>query len=657
MKYLNIRIAFIAVALAFTSQASAQFTPAQEQTIEKTYLLNGGFEGGKGKWTAYKDAAASSPVDGVSGTATVMSVAASTSSPIAGKSSGVISHTAANGQGEGISIPFTLDQAAKGRPLSIQGVYTVNSGTYSGGTSSTNSDVVLYIYDVDTSTLIQPSGYKLDGGVSGITYTINATFQSHVTSTNYRLIAHSANTTATAFSLKLDQIKIGLQNRPMGPPITDWATVTVTGSWVSGATYVAKSRRVGDSEEYLVEITGTSTVTAASLTLTIPRTIDTTKLATTSGSSNLGEASILDAGTTDYTLGKVSYASTSAVAILYGYSAAAGLGDLGTSVTNAAPFTFNTGDKVYAKFRVPIVGWSSNTIVSSDSASRTVAMRALTNTSGTSYNNGPTQVALATVVFDTHGKLASNVYTIPVAGYYHINGATSLAGTLTGTQDITVLGRINGSTTYRLGVTTGNGANANYTVSGSGVTLLLNAGDTVDMLIQTGAAGAMPVSTTAAYTWFEIKQVQGPSQIQAATEISLRYTSATTSAFNGAPIKSFATKVFDNTTAWSGSRFTAPAPGRYRVHGHLQTIASAWTVGNNARAFFLKNGSSSGQPFAFEYSNPATGTYQVSSAFSATFDLITGDYLEMSTDASIATTFSANADRNYIQIERIGGIN
>ena len=638
MRKLNLSFALAAAALAFSMQASAQFTPVQEQSIEKTALLNGGFEGGKGTWTAYKDAAGAAPVDGVSGTPVVMSIAGSTSSPLAGKSSGVISHTAANGQGEGISKTFTLEPEMKGRPLSIQGVYTVNSGTYSGGTSSTDSDVVLYVYDVDTSTLIQPSAYKLDGGVSGITYTFSATFQSHITSTNYRLIAHNANTTATAFSLKLDQIKIGLQNRPMGPPVTDWVSYTPTGAWSTG-TYTGKWRRVGDSMEVYVHFLVSSAPTG-SFTATIPSgyTIDTTKIAGTpvSYSNNLGSGGTQAAGTA-YNALSVGYSNTTTLTA-WALNGLAASGHAYGAVTPTNPATYVATDFVSFTARIPIVGWGSNTIVSSDASSRPVNAVA---TSSTSPSVGATaKIPFNTVVKDSHGAFdtTNNRYSIKVPGTFTFSGALNYGASGALTTAFAHLYK-NGvlSKTIQVGVPSGASFGVPYTFQDDAV-----AGDYYEIWGQNSTAATLSASTTV----FNIKMDQGPSQISAATTIAANYTTLSDLAYVAAEVFKYTTKVTDTHGAYNTTTglFTCPAPGVYKVTAHFSSNSAG-----NLWQYVGKNGSTELYRLGFTSATSTDG------AGSAQVECVIGETLGVYASGTF-NVFGA-ASYSFVNFERIGGIN
>ena len=214
----------------------------------KNYILNSGFESDTSGWVAYADAAGVLPVDGTGGAPT-LTITRTTSTPLRTVASGLITKDAANRQGNGVSYDFIIDEADKSKPLQISLDYQIASGTYSGGTASTDSDIECYIYDVTNAQIIQPSGFKLDGGVIGTNYTVHASFQSASNSTSYRLILHCATISASAYTVKFDNVVVGPLVTTTGAAMTDWVAYTPTGSWITNTTYTGKWRRVGDSME------------------------------------------------------------------------------------------------------------------------------------------------------------------------------------------------------------------------------------------------------------------------------------------------------------------------------------------------------------------------------------------------------------------------
>ncbi|MEZ0208746.1 MAG: hypothetical protein ACAH17_01035, partial [Candidatus Paceibacterota bacterium] len=200
------------------------------------YIKNGHAEVNTTGWATYADAAASRPVDGTGGSPTV-TWTRSTSSPLRGQASFLLTKDAANRQGEGASYAFTIDSADQAKVLNISFDWAVASGTYSGGSSSTDSDLIVYIYDVTNSRLIEPAPIKLDGAVVGTNYKYVSSFQSSSNSTSYRLIVHCATTSASAYTVKFDNVAVGPSVVTTGAFISDWQSFTPTGAWSTNTTY------------------------------------------------------------------------------------------------------------------------------------------------------------------------------------------------------------------------------------------------------------------------------------------------------------------------------------------------------------------------------------------------------------------------------------
>lgn len=139
------------------------------------------------------------------------------------------------------------------------------------------------------------------------------------------------------------------------PIITEWGADpwTPTGSWTANVTYTGWKRRVADTGEFRVVIDVTGTPTSASLTITLPHTIDTTKMeADVNNNGTLGIGSMHDSGTSFRAL-RVGYSSTTAVSVFYDNAANSFM----SAVTQAAPVSFASGDQIDLFFKVPILGW------------------------------------------------------------------------------------------------------------------------------------------------------------------------------------------------------------------------------------------------------------------------------------------------------------
>jgi hypothetical protein len=335
-------------------------------TGSREYLTNTNAETNTTGWSTYADAAATSPVDGTAGTASNLTFTRTTTTAeiVRETASFKLAKSAANAQGMGVSTDFTADlQDVKNTaPIYV-------SFDYATSANYASSDIKVFAYDRDTSTLISVSdANNLAGALpaaangtkfTGVFYPINTT------SVNFRLIFHVTTTNATAYNFFYDSVHAGGANLIPSAIITAWQSYTPTGSWVSNTTYTGYWRRVGDTMEVRAKATTSGAPTNTSLTMSLPSgyLIDTTKIssATAGFASQLGEAVAVDASTAIY-FGSVVYNDTSSV---YGYVAgSASTYSNAANFSSTAPFTFGAADSVEFKFKVPIAGWSSGSQIS-----------------------------------------------------------------------------------------------------------------------------------------------------------------------------------------------------------------------------------------------------------------------------------------------------
>lgn len=165
------------------------------------YIKNGHAELNANGWSTYADAASATPTDGIGGSPTVTFVR-STSSPLSGDASFLMTKDAANRQGEGASYDLTIDAADN---VTMQNL-VIDFSYETGGTFvvGSSSDVRVYIYDITNASLITPLQTILNATAGRF----QSTFTTETTSTSYRLIFHVATTSASAWTLKVDRVSI-----------------------------------------------------------------------------------------------------------------------------------------------------------------------------------------------------------------------------------------------------------------------------------------------------------------------------------------------------------------------------------------------------------------------------------------------------------------
>lgn len=241
------------------------------------------------------------------------------------------------------------------------------------------------IYNITDSTeVVQtiiniPTGYYQAKGffipVSGKSYGVRITQLTNGTNT-----------------LDLDDVFVGPLTPQYGQSVTDWAAFTPTGAWTTNATYSGAWKRVGDEFVGYVSISLSGAPTGT-LAINIPfgLQIDVSKItATTADTTVVGEGSILDSGTANYSLSVGCYRGDATRVYPYIRGAASTyLNDFG-NVTPTLPVTFGNGDNVEILFRVPIVGWTSNVQMADRSVEEYASNSNSTNTATdtTSFMNG-----------------------------------------------------------------------------------------------------------------------------------------------------------------------------------------------------------------------------------------------------------------------------
>lgn len=555
------------------------------------YILNPDAESNTTGWATYADAAASRPVDGTGGSP-ALTFTRSTSSPLRGTANFLITKDAANRQGEGASYDFTISAADQAKVLQIGFDYEIGSGTYSGGTSSTDSDLIAYIYRTTaTGRLIEPTPIKLDGAVVGQKYQYRGSFQSDSDATGYRLIIHVATTSASAYTVKIDNVSVSPVVYSAGTLITDFVTYTPTlNSNTNVSSNVSYWRRSGDSMEIHGRVAYSGVGNSSQLSLSLPTgyVIDSTKINTTASTGTIGYWGWYDDAGASAGLrnGSVTLLDTSNFTFRI---------DGGATLINSNQFANN--DVFGFVVRVPIVGWGSNVKIANESDTRVVqmAVKVAVPTGGT--NGASTTIIGATPDKDTHGgyNLSTGVYTIPVAGEYRINGGIYVGGTAASPNRTLLQIFKNGSVlTNGAIVRHVSSISTDWTVTAS-TTRSFNAGDTVELRLNTNITSPVYTSGDTSSNYFEVTRVSGPAQIAASEFVGARYGAVSTANLVTDTIIDYATKEYDShnaVTTGASWKFTAPARGTYQITAQLVTsAAAAGAIGNQYGLKLFKNGS------------------------------------------------------------------
>lgn len=594
-------------------------------------------------WATYADAAASSPVDGTGGSPS-STFTRSTSSPLRGTASFLWTKSAANRQGEGFSYDFSIDASDKAKVIQISFDYLVSSGTYA------DSGMTIWVYDVTNATLIQPAGYTIQNATVSMKQL--ATFQSASNSTSYRLIVHTASTSASAYTLQFDNFAIGPQIVTNGAAVTDPVSATAVSSWTANTTTTCKVRRVGGFAEIEWSNVLTGAPTAASLTFTLPSgmAIDTTQLTGTPATSYFidGSANSNRSGTAtklfpvyiSTTVIQLSYISSTATAAM-------------SAVNATSPVTWASGDIITCRVSVPIVGWSSNVQLSSDTDTRVVAMRVAAAVPTGSLSAASAVIFGTAAVFDTHAgyNTTTGQYTVPVNGYYQVYGQVNITGTEASNQYIDAY--VYKNTTLQQGCR--NRLQNSGTDDNSGwITALVyaNAGDTLEIRCNTNITGAA-FNSNVNLNFFQVQRVSGPAVVAANETVAALYTGAppTGTLTAGYNTTTFGTKVRDSHAAYSSGSYTIPVSGIYSISAASRHSAT-YALGSLAAIAVYIDGTQKASNVAA--AGGACGTLHPSVSINS-YPLLAGQVVTIRCFNNGTTpSFTSAADENFFSITRTG---
>lgn len=179
------------------------------QTEPELLGNKGHFERNALSWAAYDDAAGT-PVNGTGGSSTT-TCTRSTSSPIDGDGSLLMTKGAANYQGEGCALTFTIPANMSGDVLVGTFEYAVASGTFA------TNDVSVWAYNSTGASMgaTSPSGLTNHALVRK-TFKFQFTPAYSASAQTFRLLLHIATTSASAYTLKFDNFQIHRKGKAAG---------------------------------------------------------------------------------------------------------------------------------------------------------------------------------------------------------------------------------------------------------------------------------------------------------------------------------------------------------------------------------------------------------------------------------------------------------
>jgi len=619
-------------------------------------------------WSTYADAAGAQPVDGTGGSPTV-TWTRSTTTPLRGAGDFNFTKDAANRQGEGVATDITIDLADQAKVLTVSFDYEVLSGTYATG------DLTVYLIADPSGTpvVIQPAGYQIQSGTAGTKLKQIATFQTQATGQSYRVCFHVASTSASAYSLAIDNVVVGPQTVQYGAPVTDWVDYTPTGTWNTNVTYNGKWRRVGDSMEIRARVLCSGAPNAVGLSINLPSgySIDTNKLASTlAGGTPLGYGQAVDVGSASYPVSLLYFGSTTQLGVYDGVASGTYL--VNTNVSNTAPFTFGSTDFVEVISVVPILGWSSTVQMSNDTDTRVVAAEISTITSQNIPVTTSVPVQFDTVRGDTHSGFIQGSgynavtgvwgtlndtrprYQVPVSGWYEVSGQISYQ-VLAATNMVYAALFVDNVTTNRVVGISPNAAYASR-VNYSFGPVFLNAGQLVDVRAYSTAAVSI---NTAEGSRFGLKRLSGPSAIAATESVTGKYENTAGTALTGnvEATLPFATKKYDSHGAFNGTVFTAPISGVYQFSSTVSLQAVANTTNQVLAAGFRVTSTPEGISALREYVMVEWGngvSHGQVVTFTKSYKLNAGDTVEVRALNTNSVSLATDAGVTFFCWNRVG---
>jgi len=602
------------------------------------YILNPDAEGDVAAalpsgWVTYLDAAGTTPVNGVDGTA-VSTFVASSDTTLRGTKNLLWTKSAANRQGEGFSYPFTISAADQAKVLNVSFDYIASSGMVVGSLA----DMAVWIYDMDNLVLIPVSPYQLQGNGT-LPNKFTGTFQTNVKAASpvaplqYRLIIHTSTVSAVAYTLRIDNVVVGPQIQLYGAPISDWVAYTPASTQgfgtVTSATFYY--RRVGDSVDLKGRFSA-GTVSSSELRISLPTgmtSADSTRIDGTASLCGYAVRGGAGAQINDILI------EPSVTYVTIGQQAS------GTSgLTKATGTGAHSNSEAFAFFAtVPVAGFSSTVLMSNDTDTRVVAAVVSGDAASATVNN---PIIFPTVGSDTHSAYSNSTgkYTVPVSGYYQIQGA--LQSSTAGGRNISVY--VDAVAGAFLGLIP---ASSNGTFAGI---VKVTAGQ----LIHIGADGTIDVTANSNMSIFRLT---GPSAIAVSESVNARYTmSAAQAVTTTATVIAYDTKTFDSHNAMSGGTFTCPSSGKYRVTASTEEATNTGVVGSNSTVLQLYKDGSNYSNIAYIINETVQNTQRVVNG-SDIVSCVAGTLLKLmisrSAGASAHNT-STDTNSNYVCIERIG---
>lgn len=474
------------------------------------YILNPGAEKDTTGWLLYDDGAVADPVDGTAGSATVLTFNRNTtvSDVIRGEGSFSIGHGAADGQGEGVSYDFEIDRVDRGKRLFVSLEYYVNTTNYISG------DIAVYVYDITNANLIGRVSNDDNGDLLSVLQPggkFTGSFETASNSINYRLIFHQTSTTASAYTMFIDQIKVGPDTLVPGSITTPWTTyVPTTQGFGTITNDNFQYMRVGSSL-FIKGTFTTGTVTATEARIHFPPGLTSKSL----GDAGPGIRDI--AGLLYRNVTSSEYIMNDIIGDGLNYARFADRATTKNPIVarNGNALFGNTENATYVTGPIEINEWSAGAQLSTtETIFSTAKAKYNSNIITLIDNNNADVVDYEDVVFDPFSSVTTGSswnYLAPRSGYYQVNAGVEFTATLSWTAgEVGVLFiYVNGTSVSQLDrfeIDPTVSQSAVFQLSGSDL-VYLNKGDTLDIRAFQNSGAALNLSGNADANFVSIAEL------------------------------------------------------------------------------------------------------------------------------------------------------
>ena len=251
-------------------------------------------------------------------------------------------------------------------------------------------------------------------------------------------------------------------------------------------------------------------------------------------------------------------------------------------------------------FEAPILGWSSNTVMSSEVSGQRVAMSAYPSSNRSIPNGGVfTRIDLDSVHYDSVGGVTTGsswTYRVPETDVYDLDAFVTM-DSVGATVQVRVTLSTGTELAYGAATTTAGGF---WTVQAARKNVKLQAGALIYVAVAQSSGAAKNLIAGPGPTGFSIKKsAQGGQQIAASDPVVARYYSAAGQVLNtGDNTLTLGSKREDTHNAWNGSKFVAPLPGLYYFKCRAGMTAINGFAGNSRHGLITRISRAGG---SFEY--------------------------------------------------------